>query len=192
MGRARKSSRLLKAVMRTRLPAMSDEANLTACYRQARRDFIAASETAGGDAISRVHPAKGADGKPLFCDSVALGPRDGVAALLLIEGDDGAVTGLLHRISELPEEARLVAVHALDPFARAWGKAGTPADWPQKTLASIATEDLSRVTKLIVLDFSGHVPEAAFAAALPKAAIAVRAVKPEHASQAFAAAIAAL
>jgi hypothetical protein len=178
--------------MAVRLLAMSDEANLTARYRQTRRDFIAASEAAGGDVISRVHPAKGADGKPLFCDSVALGPRDGVRALLLIEGNAGAVTGLLHRITGLPDDARLVAVHALDPFVWAWGEPGAPADWPRKTLGSIATEDLSRVIKLAVLDFSGHAPEAALAAALPKAAIVIRVPKPEHAEQAFAAAIAAL
>jgi hypothetical protein len=171
---------------------MSEGSNLTARYRQARRDFIAASEAAGGDVISRVHPAKGADGKPLFCDSVALGPRDGVRALLLVEGDAGAVTALLDRIIEMPDDARLVAVHALDPFARAWSEPGAPADWPHKTLGSIATEDLSRVTKLAVLDFSGYVPEAALAAALPKAEIAIRMVKPKHAQQAFAAAIAAL
>jgi hypothetical protein len=171
---------------------MPDEANLTARYRQGRRNFIAAGEAAGGDIISRVHPAKAADGKSLFCDSVALGPRDGARALLLIEGDDGAVTALLQRNVELPKTARLVAVHALDPFARACGKPGMPADWPDKTLAAIATEDLARTTKLTVLDFSGKVPEAALAAALPKAAITARTIKPEHAGQAFSAAIAAL
>ena len=105
-------------------------------YRQSRRSFIAASEAAGGDVISRVHPAKTTDGKPLFCDSVALGPRDGVRALLLIDGDDGAVTGLLPRIAELPKGARLVAVHALDPYTHAWCRPGEPGTgpirhWPQ-------------------------------------------------------------
>ena len=37
------------------------------------------------------------------------------------------------------------------PYARAWGQPGGH-DWPQKTLAAIAAEDLSRVKKLTVLD----------------------------------------
>jgi hypothetical protein len=171
---------------------MGDEANLTGRYRQGRRDFIAACQAAGADAISRVHPARAPDGGALFCDSAALGPRDAARALLLIGGRDGAVTLFLQRGVILPEGARLVAVHALDPFAWAWGRPGAPAGWSQKTLAAIAAEDLAKVKKLTALDMDASAAEAALAAALPRAAIAFRAVKPEHSQQALRAAIAAL
>ena len=161
-------------------------------YRQGRRDFIAACEKAGGDAISRVHPAMGPDGKPLFCDSAAFGPRGGTRALLLIAGPDGTVTKLLQRGIVLPKAARLVAVHALDAFAHAWGRTGTPADWPRKTLADIATEDLSHATELVALDMDGSGDKAALAAALPQAAILFRNVSPPDAQTLILAAIAAL
>jgi hypothetical protein len=171
---------------------MENDASRVAAYREARRDFIAAAEAAGGDVISRVHPAKGPDGKPLFCDSVALGPRDAFRALLLMAGGKGAVTSFLRRGVTLPKGARLVAVHALDPFFQAWGEAGASSAWPEKTLSAIATEDLSRVKNLIVLDFSQRAPKAALEGVLPKAALSVRAIKPEHAEPALIAAIAAL
>src|SRR6201999_1279317 len=97
------------------------------------------------------HPGKGPDGKPLFCDSAAFGLRDASHALLLIEGADGMANRLLDRGLALPTRAKLVVVHALDPFARAWGKPGEPRDWPGKTLAAIAGEDLPRVKILAVL-----------------------------------------
>jgi hypothetical protein len=171
---------------------MGDEANLAKAYRQARRDFIAACEHAGADAIARVHPQKGPDGKPLFCDSAAFGPLAASRALLLLAGSLGAVTAFLRAGFKLPDGAKLVAIHALDPYARAWGKPGSPADWPQKTLAAIAAEDLRQVKKLTVLDMSGGVTEAALAAALPGVGIIFRTIKPDHAEQAILAAIAAL
>jgi hypothetical protein len=161
-------------------------------YRQGRRDFIAACEKAGADAISRVHPALGPDGKPLFCDSAAFGPRDGTRALLLMAGTDGAVTRLLQRGIVLPKGARLVAVHALDVFAHAWGRPGAPADWPHKTLAAIATEDLSHAKELVALDMDGSGDKAVLAAALPRAAILFRTVSPQDAKTLIPAAIAAL
>ena len=171
---------------------MGDEANLAKAYRQARRDFIAACEHAGADAIARVHPQKGPDGKPLFCDSAAFGPLHPSRALLLLAGSQGAVTAFLRGGFKLPEDAKLLAILALDPYARAWGKPGSPADWSQKTLTAIAAEDLRQVKKLTVLDMSGGVTEAALAAALPGVAVVFRAIKPDHAEQAILAAIAAL
>ena len=171
---------------------MDKEANLVPAYRSARREFIAACEKAGADAISRVHPAHGPDGKPLFCDSAAFGPRDAGRALLLIGDDRGAMLALLQAGFKLPKDARLVAVHALDVYARAWGRPGRPAHWPLKTLAAIATEDLSKEKKLTVLDMAGCASKAALAAALPGAAITFRTVKPEHYEQSMLAAIAAL
>jgi len=146
---------------------MESEANLADAYRQARRDFIAGC---GGDSISRVHPEAGPDGKPLFCDSAAFGPRAAARALLVIGGKPDA--GLL---KALPKGARLVMVHALDPYARAFGRAGQPTDWPQKTLASIASEDLAKAKRLTVLDLEGSASEAALAAALPGTKISFKA-----------------
>jgi len=146
---------------------MESEANLAAAYRKARREFIAAC---GGDSISRVHPEAGPDGKPLFCDSAAFGPRDAARALLVIGArPDEAL------IKALPKGARLVMVHALDPYARAFGQAGTPGDWPQKTIAAIANEDLAKAKSLMVLDLEGSASAAALAAALPQAKIRFKA-----------------
>lgn len=100
-------------------------------YRQARRKFIAACQKAGVDCIARVHPrAKGPDGKPLFLDSVALGPRDAKKALLLNAGTHGvegyfgsaAETGLLSEGVRPPRDARLVMVHAFNPYGFAWDR----------------------------------------------------------------------
>ena len=171
---------------------MESEANLTKAYRQCRLDFIAACEKAGADVIGRVHPAKGPDGKPLFCDSAAFGPRDAARALLLIAGADGLVTVLLARGLVLPKAARLVVVHALDPFACAWGRPGQPRDWPDKTLADIAAEDLSRAKDLVAVDMEDGTAKTALAAALPRTAIFYRTVTMLEAEAFIAAAIAAL
>jgi hypothetical protein len=171
---------------------MEADANFAKTYRRERQDFIAACEKAGADTISRVHPAMGPDGKPLFCDSAAFGPRGGTRALLLIAGPDGAVTALLQRGIVLPKAVRLVVVHALDPFAHAWGRPGAPADWPRKTLAAIATEDLSQAQELVALDMDGSGDKPALAAALPKTAILFRNVAPPDAPTLILAAIAAL
>ena len=171
---------------------MDADANLLTAYRQERRDFIAACEKAGADAISRVHPAKGPDGKPLFCDSAALGPRGAARALLLIAGRGGLVTMLLRQGLAVPQGTRLVLVHALDPFARVFGRPGMPPDWPRRTLASIATEDMAQVRELVALDMDGTGAKAALAAALPKAAILLRKVAAPDAQTLIGAAIAAL
>jgi len=162
---------------------MGSEANLADAYRKARKEFIAAC---GGDSISRVHPQPGPDGKPLFCDSAAFGPRDAARAILVIGGKPDA--GVL---KALPKGARLVMVHALDPYARAFGRAGQPADWPQKTLAAIAIEDLAKAKRLTVLDLEGGASEA-LAAALPRAKISFQATPADKADADIRAAIAAL
>lgn len=161
----------------------TSEAQTAARYRAGRKAFIAACETAGADAISRVHPAKGPDGKPLFCDSAAFGPRDAKRALLLVPaGADGVAAALLKHGTARPPDARLVLVHALDPFAAAWGHAGAPDSWPARTLADIATEDLSRVKSLTVLAVGTDAQaKAALAAALPSAALTWHAVPADRA-----------
>ena len=121
-------------------------------YRTARRAFIAACEAAHVDPIARLHPARGPDGKPLFMDCAALGPRLATRAVLAIAGDaDGSaiMTRALKELAPLPEDTRLVLIHAPDPAAFA----GVPADpvWPAAMLQAVATEDLSRVKVLGVL-----------------------------------------
>lgn len=145
-------------------------------YRDARRAFIAACEAAHVDSIARLHPAMGKDGKPLFMDSAALGPRlaaRGVLAIANTEAGSNLAVGLLNAKMSLPPDGRLVLVHALDPAAFP----GVPADpdWLTKMLGAVATEDLSRVGDLAVLplETSDAGAKAALAGALPKAAIAV-------------------
>ena len=129
-------------------------------YRAARRAFIAACEAAHVDSIARLHPARDKDGKPLFMDCAALGPRLAARAVLAIAGDaDGSaiMTRALRELTPLPEDTRLVLIHALDPAAFA----GVPADpaWPAAMLQAVATEDLSKVKLLGVLPLgAGKLP----------------------------------
>ena len=121
-------------------------------YRTARRAFIAACEKAHLDSVARVHPAKSADGKPLFMDAAALGPRLAAKAVLVIAyRAKGAkvMTQLLRDGLTPPKETRVVLVHAMEPaaFAGAELKPG----WPAAMLGAVATEDLSRVRDLAVL-----------------------------------------
>src|ERR1700712_2372081 len=125
-------------------------------YRAHRRAFIAACETAGVDVIARVHPARGPDGKPLFMDSAAMGPRHAPRAVLLVSRDAAGSqvqTALVQSGTRPPPEARLVLVHALDPAAFA----GVPGDpgWPRKMLGAVATEDLAKVKALAILSLNG-------------------------------------
>ena len=53
-------------------------------YRQSRKAFIEACEKAGADVVGRVHPARGPDGKPLFLDAAAFGPRLAKAGVLVV------------------------------------------------------------------------------------------------------------
>jgi hypothetical protein len=150
---------------------MGEEANLVKAYRQSRRDFIARCRKADADTIARVHPALAPDGGPLFCDSAALGPRDARRGLLLA----GAETpGDWLADLMLPVGTKLVVVHALDPFVRAWGKPGKPVDWPETTLSAIATEDLSKVTSLTVFGLKAKSWKLALSSALPKAVMVFR------------------
>lgn len=144
-------------------------------YRAARRAFIAACEKAHIDTVARLHPSKGPDGKPLFMDCAALGPRRATRAVLVV-GHDAAGSGLLIALlasAELPGDARLVLVHAFDP-ARFAGVPGDPA-WPSAMLGAVATEDISRVRALAVISLGreGENLKAAIQERLPQAAITV-------------------
>ena len=121
-------------------------------YRHARRAFIAACEHAHLDTVARLNPAKSPDGKPLFMDCAALGPRDATKAVLVVaRGESGSaiLVALLNGGLAPPPGARLVLVHALDPAAFA-GVAGDPA-WPAAMLKAEVTEDLRKVRALAVL-----------------------------------------
>jgi hypothetical protein len=123
-------------------------------YRAARRAFIAACEAAHVDTVARLHPAKSPDGKPLFMDCAALGPRHAAKAMLVVaQGAAGA--GLLTGLpgTALPPNTRLVLVHALDPAAFA-GVGGDPG-WPLAMLGAVATEDLAKVCDLGVTALDG-------------------------------------
>jgi hypothetical protein len=143
-------------------------------YRTARRAFIAACEKAHAETVARLHPAKGPDGKPLFMDSATLGPRRAARAALVIAYDapgSEILIGLLG--SALPQHAKLVLVHALDPAAFA-GAQGDPA-WTAAMLGAVATEDLSHVRHLAVAPLGRNDETLApiLAAHLPNAAITV-------------------
>jgi hypothetical protein len=156
------------------MPAGTESPENQKTYRAARRAFIAACEKAHIDTVARLHPSKGPDGKPLFMDCAALGPRHAARAALVV-GYDAAGTDLLVQLLsdlDLPQDARLVLVHAFDP-ARFAGVAGDAA-WPPAMLGAVATEDLSHVRELALLSLaqSGDF-ETAIAERLPQAAITV-------------------
>jgi hypothetical protein len=142
-------------------------------YRHARRAFIAACEHAHLDMVARLHPAKSPDGKPLFMDCAALGPRDAAKAVLVVaRGPSGSaiMVALLGGGVAPPPEARLVLVHALDPAAFA-GVAGDSA-WPSAMLKAEVTEDLRKVRALAVLPLEeGADLKPMLAAQLPDAKI---------------------
>jgi hypothetical protein len=140
-------------------------------YRSARKAFIAACQAAGSDSIARVHPwALAPDGKPLFIDSVALGPRNAGKALLVVTGRDGrggalgslVLQNLLQEGMASSDGARLVLVHALNPFGFAWNRQqnedGVSLEepearhsWSFEMLGAILSEDV-RSSRLRVLD----------------------------------------
>ncbi|HEY0266914.1 MAG TPA: DUF2817 domain-containing protein [Rhizomicrobium sp.] len=162
-------------------------------YRGLRRAFIAACEAARIDAIARLHPARGPDGGLLFMDCAALGPRLASRAVLVLTNDaagSGLVTALLRDRVRPPGGARLVLVHALDPAALA-GVDGEPG-WPDAMLRAVAAEDLSKVTRLTVLDLTGRGLEAALAAAMPAAIIQITELSSSDAAQAVRDALAAI
>jgi len=139
-------------------------------YRAARKAFIAACEAVGVDAIARVHPIRGGDGKPLFMDAAALGPRLAQKALMVLAHDlpgSAVLTGLMRQKVTPPGDARLVLVHAPDPAAFAGMSGDGP--WLLASLSAVATEDLSKVAKLRVLNLNGG--GNLLAAALPGATI---------------------
>jgi hypothetical protein len=147
-------------------------------YRAARRAFIAACDAAHVDAIARLHPGKAVDGKPLFMDAAALGPRLSSRALMAVAADaagSAIAVALLKDEATLPSDTRLVLVHALDPAAFA-GVDGDPA-WSAAMLAVVAKEDMSRVMHPQVLAL-GHATARQVAAATAQLQTAVTILPP--------------
>jgi len=143
-------------------------------YRTARRAFIAACEKAHVETVSRLHPAKGPDGKPLFMDSAAMGPRHAPKAVLVAAYDAPGSEILIALLGNaLPPDSQLVLVHALDPAAFA-GVKSDPA-WPAAMLGAEAVEDLSHARQLAVLPLGRRDEKLkpALQAHLPQAAITV-------------------
>lgn len=147
-------------------------------YRTARRAFIAACEKAHVETVARLHPAKAPDGKPLFMDSAAVGPRHAAKAVLVAAYDAPGSAVLIALLADrfksaLPADAQLVLVHALDPAAFA-GVESDPA-WPAAMLGAEATEDLSHARQLAVLPLGRRDEKLkpALEAHLPRAKITV-------------------
>ena len=146
-------------------------------YRHARRAFIAACEHAHLDTVARLHPAKSPDGKPLFMDCAALGPRDAAKAVLVVaRGASGSaiLVALLEGELTPPPGARLVLVHALDPaeFAGVTGDPANNPEWPAAMLKAEVTEDLRKVRARAVLPLEeGSDLKPVLAAQLPEAKI---------------------
>ena len=70
-------------------------------YRSARRAFIAACEAAHVDTVARLHPSRDKDGKPLFMDSAALGPRLAQRAVLAIANDTYIASLYTHNLAKI-------------------------------------------------------------------------------------------
>ncbi len=147
-------------------------------YRTARRAFIAACEKAHVETVARLHPTKGPDGKPLFMDCAAVGPRHAARAVLVAAHDAPGSAVLIALLADkfkdaLPLEAQLVLVHAPDPAAFAGVE--SDAAWTAAMLGAEAVEDLSHARHLAVLPLGrrDEMLRPALKAQLPRAQIAV-------------------
>ncbi len=110
---------------------MQAEDHFPSDYRRARAAFLNACKTADLGTTARVHPdAMGRDGKALFLDTAVIGDRDAESALLVISAThgvegyfgSGVQTGLLRHGLEAPEGAKIVLLHALNPYGFAWDR----------------------------------------------------------------------
>ncbi|MBI1263021.1 MAG: DUF2817 domain-containing protein [Rhizobiales bacterium] len=115
---------------------MKASAYFSETYAQARAQFVAAAQEAGGQMGSYAHPtAKGPDGEPLFMDTAWFGPDDAESVLLNTCGAHGAEgfggsAAQLAWIREngpktLPAGVAVLLVHAVNPFGFAWTLRGT-------------------------------------------------------------------
>jgi len=101
-------------------------------YAAARASFLSAAQASDLGTTSRVHPsATTRKGKPLFLDTAMIGERDADAALLMISAThgvegyfgSGVQTGMLReRLLKPPKGAKIVLLHALNPYGFAWDR----------------------------------------------------------------------
>ena len=110
---------------------MSASAYFSADYREARSKFRDAALRAGAQLTTYVNPnSKGPNGEELGTDVARLGPPEASRVLLTISAThgaegfcgSGAQIGSFERGlgRELPADAALVAVHAINPHGFAW------------------------------------------------------------------------
>ena len=142
-------------------PAPGGPQDKSFAYRQSRKAFIAACEKAGADVIGRVHPTKGPDGRRLFMDAAAFGPRlaksgvlvvgygvPGAVVMMTLLADKGAMT--------LPPDVRLVLVHGPNPAAITFNDPDREDPvWGAKMLAAVMTEDFRKAQQLAVIGLGG-------------------------------------
>lgn len=112
---------------------MVDRNRLAATYAEARARFAAAVADVGARTTSEPHPRTGPDGGPLAIDVAEWGPPDASEVVLVVSGTHGIEgfcgsalqSGWVDTHADLlrngpPRGARLVLVHALNPFGFAW------------------------------------------------------------------------
>jgi uncharacterized protein DUF2817 len=100
-------------------------------YATARASFLAACAERDLGTTARVHPSETTrQGKPLFLDTTTIGQREAKRALLMISAThgvegyfgSGVQTGLLRQGLAAPEGAKIVLLHALNPYGFAWDR----------------------------------------------------------------------
>lgn len=110
---------------------MKAEAHFPPDYKTARANFIAAAEARDLGTTARLNPnAKTRDGKNLFLDTTVIGPRDARKTLLMISAThgvegyfgSGVQTGMLREGIAAPKGAKIVMLHALNPYGFAWDR----------------------------------------------------------------------
>ncbi len=99
-------------------------------YATARVRFIDAAQARRADLTAHRNPHPGPDGEDLFLDCAVLGRHDAPHVLIVqsaahgVEGFCGSACqlGLLQseRTSTLPDDLKIVVIHALNPFGFAW------------------------------------------------------------------------
>lgn len=98
-------------------------------YSTARAEFLAAADAAGATLRSSPHALTGPTGEALALDLATLGPTSATQSILLVAGTHGVegfcgsalqTNWLRHSGADLPENVRVVLIHALNPYGFAW------------------------------------------------------------------------
>jgi Protein of unknown function (DUF2817) len=111
--------------------------NFSQTYQEARGKFLAATQAAGLDVQSHIHPLLGRDGEPLAMDVVREGPLDAASLLIVssachgVEGfcGSGVQTTLLRdrqwRAAAAEAGVAVLYIHALNPYGFSWWRRTT-------------------------------------------------------------------